>query len=127
MKRLTTLLFLSISMPGCQSQSKSLMYWYKPDTTLEQAIKDCKQCRERAHGDAQAGHYDRYHARTENPHSVPYSESTDRFDRDIDDLHSFRSCMRQLGYTPVLEHRLGADVRKTYRFGGNEIQHIAGK
>lgn len=119
--------FLSIINFGCQSQSKSRQYWLKSDTTLEQAIMDCKKCRESAHGDAQAGHYDRYRARMENNHATPYNEELDRADRDADDLFSFRNCMRKLGYRPVSEGHLGAEIRKTHRFGGNDIQYIAGK
>ncbi len=126
MRSLIAFLFLTVLIVGCQSETKSHKYWLKSGTTLEQALKDCKKCKVSAHGDAQAGYYERHRERMESNHSSPFSEEFDRVDRDADDLRSFRSCMRQLGYDLVVEHRLEKDIRKTHRFGGNDIQYIAG-
>ena len=127
MKSLLTSALLCIFLIGCQSQSNTRKYWYRPDTTLEQAIKDCKACKESARGDAQAGHYDRYRDRLDNSHPTPYNDALERADRDAENLHSFRSSMRQLGYKPVLERHLGSELRKTHCWGGSDIQYIAGK
>ena len=127
MKRLLCLALLSALVLGCQSQSQKRMYWSKPDTTIEQAKDDCQKCKLLARAEAQARQYDRYRARAVNRTAASFtSPELNEFDRDIDELHSFRSCMRSLGYQPIPEHRLDSDKRKAYRFGGGTIQHLAG-
>ncbi len=126
MKRQLVFALLSVFVLGCQSELQTRKYWSKPNTTLEQAIEDCKKCKETARGKAQEGHYNRYRDRVENNNSVPFNSELERMDRDFDNLHSFRSCMRSLEYQQVPEHRLGSDMRKANRFGGGEIQHLAG-
>ncbi len=80
-----------------------------------------------ARGEAQARQYDRYRERAVNRSAASFtSPELNEIDRDFDELNSFRSCMRSLGYRPIPGHRLDSDKRKAYRFGGGTIQHLAG-
>ena len=127
MKRLLCLVLLSALVLGCQSESRKRKYWSKPTTTIEQAKDDCRKCEVIARGEAQARQYIRYGERAVNRSTAPFtSPELNEIDREFDERHSFRSCMRSLGYRPIPGYRLGSDVRKAYRFGGGTIQHLAG-
>lgn len=127
MKRLLFLVLLFALVLGCQSQSRQRKYWSKPNTTIEQAKDDCQKCKVIARGEEQARQYERYGERAVNRDAAPFtSPELNRIDRDFDERHAFRSCMRSLGYQPIPGYRLGSEMRKAYRFGGGEIQHLAG-
>ncbi len=126
MRRLLFFALIGTVVCGCQPNQRK--YWSKPNTTLEQAIKDCKECKETAQGKAQAEHYDRYREGIENIKAAPITNSElERSNRDFDKQRFFRACMTSKGYREVLEHRIGSDTRKAHRFGGGEIQHLAGE
>lgn len=120
-------ILLAVFIWGCQSELPKRKYWVKPDTTLEQAVADCKTCRETARGKAHAGHYDRYQDHRDNSHLPPLGGELEEANRDFDELHAFRSCMRSLGYEQVPDYRLRSRLHKANRFGGGDIQHLAGE
>ena len=126
MKRLIFFALIGAVVCGCQPGQRK--HWSKPNTTLEQAIKDCKECKETARGEAQAEHYDRYREGIEGFDARPIANSElERSNRDFDQQRFFRACMRSRGYQQIPEHRISSDKRKTNRFGGGEIQHLAGE
>ena len=130
MKRLILFALIGAVVCGCQPGQRK--HWSKTNTTLEQAIKDCKECKETARGEAQVEHYYRYREGTEgfDTGSIANNDlnsELERSNRDFDEQRFFRSCMRSRGYDQIPEHRISSDMRKTNRFGGGEIQHLTGE
>ena len=126
MNRLFFFVLIGVVVCGCQPSQRK--HWSKPSTTLEQAIKDCKQCKETARGEAQAEHYDRYRDSLQGVKAGPIANSElERSNRDFDKQRFFKACMRSRGYHQIPEYRISSDMRKTNRFGGGEIQHVAGE
>lgn len=127
MKRLPFIVLMSVFIVGCQSPSQTRKYWTKLNTTLEQAIEDCKQCTETARGKATEGYYNQYRDSVVDGEAIPFDSTLAESQRDFEELHSFRRCMRSLGYQQVFERQIATDARRTYRLGGGEIQHLAGE
>ncbi|MHC4118040.1 MAG: hypothetical protein ACYSWO_11085 [Planctomycetota bacterium] len=126
MKRFLVSAIVGIVACGCQPQQR--LYWSKSDATIGQVIEDCRQCKETARGKAQAEHYHRYRQSIRDINAVPIaSDEIERSNRDFDEMRFFGACMRSRGYQQVSEHRVGPEKRKASRFGGGEIQHLAGK
>jgi hypothetical protein len=55
------------------------------------------------------------------------SEAHEEANRDLDERNSFRHCMTAKGYRQQREFPLGAKIKRGKCFGGDTIQHFAGR
>lgn len=126
MKCLIVLLLMGVICIGCHPKAKQ--YWFNPDGTLEGARRDCRECNRVADVRAQEEHIRRFQESIE--HDRPWqmeNKTLEEANWAMDERHYFGACMRSRGYRHVSEYRLGPEVRKRSGFGGDELQHLAGK
>jgi hypothetical protein len=120
------LLLAGLACVGCHAKPKQ--YWLSPEKRLEEATRDCRECNRLASAQAHEEHIRRYHESIE--HGRPWqmdNEALEEANREMDEDRYFGACMRSRGYRQVSEHRLGPEIRKRNGFGGNDLQHLAGK
>lgn len=126
MNRLAFTLLVCLVCFGCQPKSKK--YWFSPDRTLEQVTADCSECNRQAQAHAQEQHLMRYRDSVEQ--DKPWqmdNEPIEEANRQLDEENRFVNCMAGKGYRQVRAFPLSAEIRTRNRFGGDTVQHLAGR
>jgi hypothetical protein len=111
---------------GCHSRSKK--YWFNAGRTLEQITGDCKECHRQAQAQAHEEHIVRYRDSVERDRPWQMdNELVEDANRELDKENLFNGCMTGKGYRQVRDFPLGAEIRRRDRFGGDTLQHLAGR
>ncbi len=124
-RSIALLLFVLVGL-GCRPAWPE--YWYHPDKTLEEARKDCRECRDRARVHAQEEYILRYRDSME--HRRPWqmeNEVIEQADRDFDKEQAFTACMTEKGYQQRREFPLDTEVRRGTGYGPTGTEHLAGR
>lgn len=126
MNRLGFAFLMCLVCLGCQS--RPAQYWFDPDKTLEEIAADCRECNRQAHAGTQEEHILRYLDSVE--HDKPWQMDNDLIEdanRDLDEKNLFEGCMTGKGYHQVRDLPLGTKIRTRDCFGGDTLQHLAGR
>jgi hypothetical protein len=126
MNRVILMIGICLACLGCHSRQET--YWFHPDRTLEEITEDCRQCNRQAQARAQEEHVLRYRDSVEQGQSWRMgNELVEEVDRELDEANSFAGCMSSRGYRQVQAFPLGSEIRKKDCFGGDSVQHLAGR
>ena len=119
----TCLLVILFLVAGCESPA---FYWYRADTSFEQAMTDYGECREQATERAAEAVAEEYFAHLRSPtppsggythpggHDRPDGLSTDAEASwgELYKQNAFNGCMRSHGYVKLKKHRVSPNLRK---------------